>query len=73
MLSDVGGPCQKVCDVGWVPLLCVWKIEQTNFESGKKSVGALFWDLRDFETGGDPKKKCSPHYPLQIGANITQA
>ena len=28
----------KVCDVGWVPLLCVWKIEQ-QILSRKTSVG----------------------------------
>ena len=54
---------REVCDVRWVPLLCVWKIEQNMLRSGKRvsdspppppptppppRSSAFFSDLRDF-------------------------
>ena len=38
----------EVCDVRWVPLLCVWKMEKKMLRSEKKSVAevnVIFYDF----------------------------
>ena len=56
---------RKVCHVGWVPLLCVKKIEPQNLSRKKKvsespppRSSAFFGTCTTFGAGGGPEKKC---------------